>query len=168
MNLETIKSLIKERRYDEALEACQQLTQSQPELRFEVMRQKSSIYARRAEYNAAVKELSSIIDAGEADLKDYDSAAFWSLYDGKLEQALSWYLIALKLGEEQNRDWFKSNELCLIAYIYMELEEFEKAESFLDKDESDDKDTTFLIPNKGFCEVKELRNEIRRRATEGK
>jgi tetratricopeptide (TPR) repeat protein len=168
MNLETIKSLVKEKRYDKALEACEQLMQSQPESKFEVIRQKSSIYARRAEYSAAVKELSSIIDAGQADLKDYDSAAFWSLYDGKLEPALGWYLIALKLGEEQNRDWFKSNELCLIAYIYMELGEFEKADSFLDTDESDDKDTSFLIPNKGFCEVKELRNEIRRRATEGK
>lgn len=173
MNLETIKSLIKERRYDEALDACKQLAESQPELKYEVMRQKSYIYAGRAEYKAAVAELSSIIDAGEADIGNYDSAAFWSLYDEQFKQALDWYLIALKMGEEQNESWFRSNELCLIAYIYMKLGEFEKAISFLDKDESDDKDSSFLIPipNEGIvgiCEVKQLRDEIRRRSAKGK
>lgn len=170
MNLEVIKSFIKERRYDEALDACQQLIQSQPELKYHIMRQKSYIYAGRGEYKVAIAELSSIIDADKADIGDYDSAAFWSLYDEQYKQALDWYLIALRIGEEQNRDWFRSNELCLIAYIYMKLGEFEKAISFLDKDESDDKDSSFLvpIPNEGIvgvCEVKQLREEIHRRAT---
>ena len=166
MSLETIKSLIKQRRHDEALEACNQLTESQPELKYEVMRQRSYLYAGQAEYRAAVKDLSSMIDTGQANLSDYNSAALWALCDGQLEQALEWLLIALKMGEEQNEEWFRSEELCLVAYIYMELGEYEKAMSFLNKDESDDKDTSFFVPNKGFCEITDLRAEIERRNCE--
>lgn len=166
MKLEIIKSLIKEKRYDEALVACEKLMVSQPELKYDVMRQKSYIYTRRAEYKAAIKELLSIIDAGEARLGDYDSAAFWALYDGQFDQALEWYFVALRMGEEQNETWFRSNELYLIAYIYMELGKFEESLHFLDKDISQDKNASFLIPNKGFCEVEQLRNEIHRRASE--
>lgn len=174
MNLETIKFLIKDRRYDEALNACQQLTESQPQLKYDVMRQKSYLYSARGEYKAAVGELSAIIEAGKARIGDYDSAAFWALFDEQYKQALDLYLTALKIGEEQNESWFRSHELSLISYIYMKLGEFEKALSFLDKFEAEEpQDTTFLVPvpNEGIlglCESKELRGEIQRRMIEGK
>lgn len=163
MNLKEVKKLIKKKRYDKALHTCERLMNEHPELRYELMRQKSWVYSRRAEYKNAVAELSTIIDEGEATLSDYDTAAFWALHNGQFHQALEWYLIALNLGKEQNREWYKSNELYLIAYIYMELGEYEKALTYLNKDDTRDKDGSFLIPNKGFCEVNHLRNEILRR-----
>ncbi len=164
MDLELIKSLIKERLYDQALNFCQQLAARRPDLKYAVMRQKSYIYTARAEYKAAVAELSSMIEADQANLGDYHSAASWALCDGQLEQALEWLLIVLKMGEEQNEEWFRSSALCLTAYICMELGEYGEAMSFLDKDESADKDSSFFVPNKGFCEVTDLRAEIQRRA----
>lgn len=164
MTLEQIKILIQERRYDEALEACEKENTGNSELNYEIHRQKSHIYSRQAKYQNATSELEAIIKAGVATLGDYDSAAFWALYDGQIKKALEWYLIALDLGEEQNESWFRSNELCLIAYIYMELGEFEKALEFLDESEKES-DGSFLIPNKGFCERNQLRDEIRLRSS---
>ncbi len=162
--LTDIRKLIQQAKYVEALAACDLLL-NQPELLFDVLRQKSHLYSRQGSYELAVRQLSQIIDSGEATISDFHSAAFWALYDRQLKQALDWYLIALKMGEDQNETWFRSNALHLIAYIYMELGEFEKAIYYLDKDESDEKDSSFLIPYIGFCEVKQLRDEIRLRAS---
>jgi tetratricopeptide (TPR) repeat protein len=171
MNLEAIKSLVKERRYVDALAACERLTAIQPELKYEVMRQKSYIYAARSEYKAAIKELSFIINDGKADIGCYNSAAFWALFDEQYEQALGWYLIALKLGEKQDDTWYRSNELFLTAYVYLRLGKYEEAISYLDKLEPDDKNSSFLIPmpNEGLvgdCKVKQLRDEINSRMIE--
>lgn len=173
MDIEAIKSLIKGGQYDEALEACQQLTENRPELKYDVLRQKSYLYSRQGKYKAAVNELSSIINTGEARISDYHLAAFWALFDEQLKSALDWYLITLQLGEDQNETWFRYNTLCSIAYIYMKFGEYEKATFFLDKVESDDEDPSFFIPlpNEGIlgrCEVQQLRNEIKRRAAEEK
>jgi tetratricopeptide (TPR) repeat protein len=164
--LTDIRNLVEQRKYAEALAACDDLSLKQPELLFDVLRQKSNIYSRQGNYELAASELSQIIDSGEASIGDFHSAAFWTLYSGQFKQALDWYLIALKMGEDQNETWFRSNELHLIAYIYMEVGEFDKAiNNYLDKDDSDDKNSSFLIPIKGFCGVKQLRDEIRRRAS---
>jgi tetratricopeptide (TPR) repeat protein len=168
MTLAQIEQLINQGRYEEATDAGKDLLAMKPELKFEVARLRSYMFSRQAEYSAAIEELSSIIKAGEATLGDYDKAAFWALYDGQFHKALDWYLIALKMGEEQNETWFRSGELDRIAYIYMELGEYENAMSFLDKLESDGDDGPFLIPHKGFCALKQLRDEIRRRAADRK
>jgi tetratricopeptide (TPR) repeat protein len=166
MKLEHIEALKKEKRYAEALIACDDMAVNNPELIHEARRQKSYIFSRQAQYSAAVHELSSIIETGGATIGDYDSAAFWALYDGQFKQALDWYLIALKMGKEQNEAWFRSNEVFLIAYIYMELGEQEKALAFLEKGEAESADGgPFLIPNKGFCEIQQLREEIQRRTS---
>ena len=166
MNLETIKSLIKGRLYEEALDACKQLSESSPKLKYEVMRQKSFIHTHRAEYKAAVKELSLMIEEGQAELRDYHSAAFWALHDEQFEKAREWFLITLRIGEEQNDEYFESDSLFLLAYIYMELGEYENAMSFLNKLEPEERDDSYLTPNKGFCELSDLRNEIERRGAE--
>jgi hypothetical protein len=165
MNLETIKLLIKNRQYDDALTTCNELTESHPEFEYEIMYQRSHVYAARGNYKDAVKELSLIIDAGKATLGNYDTAAFWALFDEQLEQSLDWYLIALKMGEDQDESWFRSNELFLISYIYFKLEEFEKAISFLNKLEVENTNSSFLIPipNEGIvaeCTAKQLLEEI--------
>jgi tetratricopeptide (TPR) repeat protein len=162
--LPDIRNLVEQRKYDEALAACDDLSINQPELLFDILRQKSNIYSRQGNYALAARELSQIIDVGEASLSDFHSAAFWSLYDGQVEQALEWYLIALQMGEDQSETWFRPNVLHLIAYIYMELEEVDKAIYYLDKDKSDD-DSSFLIPIKGFCSVRQLRDEISLRSS---
>lgn len=166
IKLTEIQKLILEAKYDEALAACDDLSQNHPELLLDVLRQRSHVYSRQASYELAVDQLSQIIDSGEATIGDFQSAAFWALYDGQLKRALDWYLIVLKMGDDQNEKWFRSNALSLIAYINMELGEFDKAIYYLDEVATDDKDSSFLIPIIGFCEVKQLRDQIRLRAVE--
>src|SRR5690606_22702962 len=126
----------------------------------------SHIHSSQGLYKEAVDDGLLVIEAGEADVGCYDTTAFWALFDGQLERSLKLYLIALKMGEEQDDSWFRSNELFLIGYIYFKLGDFKKAASFLDKLEDDDKESSFLVPIPeegilGQCEVMQLYEEIR-------
>lgn len=173
MNLETIKSLIRQSRYREALAICDEVLKNQPDLKLEIIRQKSHICSRQADYKGAVRELELILDSGRAAVGDYNSAAFWSLFDDQPERALKWYLTGLERGERENDEWFKAHQLFLIAYIHRRLENYEAAKLYIDKAEAFSEEKSFLVPVPAekmlsVCETKQLRAEINRGLTENK
>jgi tetratricopeptide (TPR) repeat protein len=168
MLLGNIKSLINGRNYVEALEECEKVVASNPELSFELKRQKSKIFALMGKYREAVEESAAIIDGGTAILADIHLAAVWALFDHQFVRSLDWFQLVLRIGAEQNNTWFKSDAICQIAYISMELGNYEISLDFLRQLESDFSNESFLIPNVGFGSVKELGCEIRRRIAEKK
>lgn len=164
MTYQQIETLIKSRRYDEALKACDEASSHDTVILPEICRLRSWIFTSQGKYDLGISELDSIIKTDRAELRDFHSAAFWSLYDKNFVQSKKWFEVVLARGEEENDKWFESSALFYLAYISLELEHYEMARDHLTRSGKIGDESTVFIPIIGAITRKELLKEIDKRA----
>jgi tetratricopeptide (TPR) repeat protein len=164
MELKQIETLAKQKRYQEALSGCERLLREAPEKKADILRTRAHVFARSGDYQHAVVDWKAIIEMGEATIRDYYRGADNALFAGQFAQAASWFQEVLRLGEEQNEDWFKSASYFLLAYAQMELKQYTEALASLNKAIAIEADVSMPLPDMcGMCNSQQLREEIERR-----
>jgi hypothetical protein len=166
MKIDEIKELIRNKQYSQALAACDVLLAADSSTVAEVSRLRSRVYTAQGAYRAGVREIERIIEAGQATIGDYHSAAFWSLYDQNYATARDWLYTVVDLGRHEDDPWFESSAQFYLAYTNMMLGDLKKAEEFLGNLRAQGTDAHVPIPNVGSYTRIELLEEIKRRSLE--
>lgn len=169
MDLKAIKSLTEQKRYDEALAACEELLRQAPESKADVLRARASVFARSRDYERALHDRETLFEMGEGKIADYYLAADTALAARKFTQAAIWLKEVLRLGEAQSETWFKAASHFLLAYAQMEIGQYQEAFANLDCAIAVEADIAMPLPGMcGTCSHEQLREEIRRRKTNAK
>lgn len=164
MDLKTIKSLTEQKRYDDALAACELLLQEIPERTADILRSRASVFVRIRDYERALQDRQSLFKMGEGTIADYYLAADNALSARKFAEACGWLSEVLRLGEEQGETWFKAGAYFLLAYAQMELGQYKDAIATLDHAVAVEVDIAMPLPGMcGICSHQQLREKIIRR-----
>lgn len=164
MNLNRIKTLVEQKKYDEALASCENILQEMPEKKADILRVRASIFSRSGNYERALQDREELLEMSECGISDYYLAADNALSAQKYAKACSWLNNVLKLGEEQKDTWFNSGAYFLLAYAKMELGQYIPAITDLDRAVSIESDVGMPLPGMcGICSHQQLREEILRR-----
>lgn len=166
MDLKRIDLLGKQKRYEEALAECEKLLQETPEKKVDILRARAHVFARSGDYQHAVADRIAILEMGEATIRDYYRAADNAIFAGQFALAAGWFREVLRIGEEQNEEWFKSASYFLLAYAQMELGQYPEALTSLNAAIAIESDVSMPLPCMcGMCSPQQLGEEIRRRQT---
>jgi tetratricopeptide (TPR) repeat protein len=164
MELERIELLARQNRYDEALAFCEKLLQGDQENTTNILRTRAFIFARSGQYEYAMQDFQTIFGMGEGAISDYYLAATHALSARQFTQAITWLEEVLRLGKEQQEEWFESATYFLLAYAQMELGQLPEAIMNLNLAVAVDADVAMPLPRRrGIYSHKQLRDEIERR-----
>ena len=165
MKLAQIRGLIEGRQYDEALRECDILLGETSETNLDVLRVRSYGLARSGNFYRSVEDHRTICASNEATMKDYYKAGFDALYAGEFATAIEWFQEVLRLGDEQNDEYFKSASLFYLSYAFMEVSNYKDSIHFLNQAVEIESDVAMPIPIVGMCHNSNLRDEIERRCS---
>lgn len=166
MELEEVISFIDKRQYDDAIAACNALLEESREKKIDVLRVRAYAYARAGEYQHALEDYDRIFEDEGVEIKDFYLAGFDAIYAAQFEKALDCFLEVLRLSKEQKENWFLSATLFYLSYVQMQLNEYGKAVEYLNEAVLVEADVAMPVPEGGFCNGEQLREEIERRAFE--
>lgn len=91
--------------YAAALSACEAIIQAHPEVTAP-LRKRAQIYAHKADFRQAIDEMSSVIQKGPAEPRDYFFRGWWNLEDDNASDAIEDLTEAIELGEQLSDDYF--------------------------------------------------------------
>lgn len=163
-DIASIKRLAEQRRYNEALEACENFLNHFPERKAEVLRIRAYVFSLQGEFSRALNDREAVFAAGEGTIRDYYLGADDALSAREFDQAVEWLNEVLRLGKEQNEHWFDSAACFFLSDAYMELGQHTEAISSLDRAVAIESDIAMPIPHIGMCTAEQLRAEIKRRS----
>lgn len=159
MTLQEVKSLVEKERFDEAFAECETLLSEGTFQKSDILRTRAYAFAMHGNYENAVRDYQIVIEDGGM-MQDYYLAAFDSLYIEQFTKASEWFLELLRLGEEQNEQWFECASYFYLSYAHMELGNYNDANDYLDKAVEVSSDVSMPIPRAGMCSHIQLRQEI--------
>jgi tetratricopeptide (TPR) repeat protein len=174
--IQEIKSLIKNRFYEDALAQCNDLLKRGREDRADILRQRAHVYGLLDQYENAVNDRRTIIDEGQATgapeneswrrtLADHFLAAGDALSAKQFSQAAEWFKEVIRLGELHKEQYFAGATYFHLSHIHMELGQFQEAITSLDQAVAISPD--IRMPFTPDCRLRshtELREEITRRS----
>ncbi|MHC1727571.1 MAG: tetratricopeptide repeat protein [Syntrophobacteraceae bacterium] len=165
MDLKEIKALAESGRFDEAIAKCEKILDGSSEKMVEILRVRAFVYTLWGHYDKAKEDREAILGTGQGVLSDYYLAGDNALSSGNFSQASFWLREVLRLGQEQNENWFESAAYFLLAFAQMELGNYREAISNLDRAVHIDPHCAMPLPSLGTWDHNLLRTEIQRRAS---
>ncbi len=164
MNIKYIKSLSKQKKYDEALVACDNLLQELPESKADILRVRASVHTRMSNHESALQDRKTLFDMQDGKISDYYLAADNALNIRDFEFSSVLLKEVLQLGYAQNEKWFESGAYFLLAYAQMELGQYDDSIAYLDHAASLEADIAMPLPGIcGVCGYGQLLDEINKR-----
>jgi tetratricopeptide (TPR) repeat protein len=162
-DISKIRTLIAERHYGEAITACEKLLEISPNQSIQAFRALASVYARTGAYTEEAKYRQKVLDSDEVSIQDFYLAAENALKRGEYEKATILFGQVLTLSAELNESWFLAGTYFLLAYAYLNMDDFDQALQYLDLAADQDPDISMPLPGKkGMSSNHELREEIER------
>lgn len=167
MDLEQVKLLAQQDRYDEALAECEKWLREAPNRKADILRIRAYTLARQGDYERALQDRESIFQMEDGTIRDYYLAANNALMAGHLPKAASWLKEVVRRGKDQDETWFEAATRFLLAYVLMESGDLRGAKRDLDLAIAMDPDCAMPLPGLGVWNCNRLREEIERRAASG-
>ncbi len=164
MNNETIKLLVKENKYDEALSVCKAMLEyCDLNDRPEILRMRAYTYSHMGDYLRALTDREEVLQLGECTLKDLYLTADNALNLGEFKLASSVLKDLLELGAKQNEHWFDSAAYFELSYAQMELGNYKESLTNLEKAIDVEPNCAMPLPSQGMVGYEKLKREITRR-----
>jgi len=112
--------------YAAALSACDAIIQAHPEL-IAPLRKKAQIHAHQADFRQAIDEISSVIEKGPAEPRDYFFRGWWNLEDNNVDDAIEDLTAAIQLGEQLSDDYFTESAFFFRSLTHLRLGRYDEA-----------------------------------------
>lgn len=147
MNYDGIKLLLKNRDYSQALLACEEYIESNGLGDVEILRLRARTFSMLSQHENEFNDWQIILESGQQELKDYYLAGECALNYGEFDAAESYFGSLLKLGSAQNKNWFESAGIFLIAYAQFKLKKLKKAQENICKAIELEPDCAMPVPD---------------------
>jgi tetratricopeptide (TPR) repeat protein len=119
--LDEVYSMAADRKdYANALSACDAIIQAHPDLTAP-LRKRAQIYAHKADFRQAIDDISSVIQKGPAEPRDYFFRGWWNIEDDNTSDAIKDLSEAIELGKQLSDDYFTESAYFFRAVASLRL-----------------------------------------------